>query len=78
MASFFSKGPSSGEILLSGLYSDTMGPLVCFGFGGTTVEELNKLMEDANIFIPCDIDLNTNEEWRNKIAKIPVTRYLLG
>ena len=64
MASFFTKGPSSGEILLSVLYSDTIGCLVCFGFGGTTVEELNKLMDDANVFIPTSIDLKTDEKWR--------------
>jgi len=78
MASFYDKTPSHGELLLSGLIDPAFGPVVCFGFGGTTVEQLKKFMPESVLFIPCLVDLQKSVEWRRRIEELPVSQYLLG
>lgn len=78
MADFHTKTPSHGEILLSALIDPTFGPVVCFGLGGTTVEQMKEFMPESLLFIPCYVDLSTSIEWRTRIEQLPLSQYLLG
>lgn len=57
MQQFSTKTPTGGELLLSVIRDNDFGYLICFGFGGTVVEQLNQMMDDAIIFIPIETDL---------------------
>ena len=78
MAQFHTKTPSQGEILLSALVDSAFGPVVCFGLGGTTVEQMKEFMPDSILFIPCFVNVFTSVEWRTRIENLPVSQYLLG
>eukprot|EP00703_Trepomonas_sp_PC1_P005192 JAP91414.1 Acyl-CoA synthetase [Trepomonas sp. PC1] len=78
MANFHTKTPSHGEILLSALIDPAFGPVVCFGLGGTTVEQMKEFMPESLLFIPCFVDLQSSVEWRTRIENLPLSQYLLG
>ncbi|CAL6112993.1 Acyl-CoA_synthetase [Hexamita inflata] len=78
MAQFHTKTPSHGEILLSALIDPAFGPVVCFGLGGTTVEQMKEFMPESLLFIPAFVNLETSKEWRTRIEQLPISQYLLG
>ncbi|KAH0573315.1 Acyl-CoA synthetase [Spironucleus salmonicida] len=78
MISFSTKSPSNGEILISGLIDESFGPLVCFGFGGTTVEQLKENFTDSVLFIPASIDIKTSPGWYQRLENLPITQFLTG
>ena len=78
MADFYTKTPSAGEILLSALLDSAFGPVVCYGLGGTTVEQLKTYMPDSVLFIPAAVDIRKSPCWLQKLEAAPATQFLTG
>ncbi|EAX98943.1 CoA binding domain containing protein [Trichomonas vaginalis G3] len=70
-------GDFGTELLVSGYQDPFFGPLVCYGFGGTTVEYLKSVMQPdhAQIFVP---SLFTGTNYGRIIENLPASKLATG